>query len=65
MCDARQAVRQEVERGGVTITASNRLRSDPIRNVEKRLSIVYRCGDDEPQRVVARENETLRLNCRR
>jgi hypothetical protein len=65
MCDARQAVRQEVERGGATITASNRLCGDPIRNVEKRLTIVYRCGDDEPSRVVARENETLRLSCRR
>ena len=65
MCDAREAVRQEVERGGATITASNRLCGDPIRNVEKRLSIVYRCGDDAPSRVVARENETLRLSCRR
>jgi hypothetical protein len=58
-------VRQEVERGGATVTANNRLCGDPIRNVEKRLSIVYRCGNDEPVRVVARENETLNLSCRR
>jgi hypothetical protein len=65
MCDARQAVRQEVERNGGTVIAGNHLCGDPIRNVQKRLSIVYRCGDDDPVRVTARENDTLRLSCRR
>ena len=65
MCDARQAVRTEVERNGGAVTVGNHLCGDPIRNVEKRLDIVYRCGDDAPVRLSARENETLRLNCRR
>jgi hypothetical protein len=65
MCDARHAVRQELERNGGSVVAGNHLCGDPIRNVEKRLSIVYRCGGDDPVRVVARENETLRLSCRR
>jgi hypothetical protein len=65
MCDARQAVRQEVDRSGGTVVAGNHLCGDPIRRVEKRLSIVYRCGDDAPVRITARENETLRLSCRR
>jgi hypothetical protein len=65
MCDARQAVRQELNRNGGSVIAGNHLCGDPIRNVQKRLSVVYRCGDDEPVRVVARENDTLRLSCRR
>jgi len=63
MCDARHAVRQEVERNGAVLVG-NQLCGDPIRNVEKRLSVVYRCGDDQ-LRASARENETLRLSCRR
>jgi hypothetical protein len=65
MCDARQAVHQEANRNGGSVIAGNHLCGDPIRNVQKRLSVVYRCGDDEPVRVVARENDTLRLSCRR
>lgn len=65
MCDARQGVRREVERNNGAVTAGNHLCGDPAHNVEKRLSIVYRCGNDAPLRVVARENETLRLGCRR
>ena len=65
MCDARQAVRQEVERNGGAVLVGNQLCGDPARNVQKRLSVVYRCGDSEPVRVIGRENETLRLSCRR
>ncbi|MFC5461160.1 hypothetical protein [Massilia niabensis] len=64
MCDARQAVRREVERNGAVL-AGNHLCGDPAYNEEKRLTVVYRCGDDAPLRVVAREHETLRLACRR
>lgn len=65
MCDARQSVRNAIERDGGAVTANNRLCGDPARGAQKRLSIVYRCGDSEPVRVVAREDETLRLSCRR
>jgi len=65
MCDARQAVRQEAERNGGVVVAGNHLCGDPARNVEKRLNIVYRCGDGQPQRIVAREDDTLRLSCYR
>jgi hypothetical protein len=65
MCDARRAVRQEAERNGGAVVAGNHLCGDPAYNVEKRLSVVYRCGDDAPVRVIARENETLHLGCRR
>ena len=64
MCDARRAVRQEVERNG-TVLAGNHLCGDPARNVQKRLNIVYRCGNDAPVQVNAREGETLRMDCRR
>lgn len=64
VCDARRGVRQELERSGGTVIAGNHLCGDPIRNVRKQLSIVYRCGDEQMQ-VTARENETLRLSCRR
>ena len=65
MCDARQAVRREIERNGGAVLAGNHLCGDPASRVEKRLSVVYRCGGDAPLRVVARENETLRLSCHR
>lgn len=64
MCDARQAVRREIERNGVVVVG-NHLCGDPAFNVEKRLNLVYRCGNDAPIRLTARENETLRLDCRR
>jgi hypothetical protein len=63
-CDARHAVRREVERNG-TVLAGNHLCGDPAYNEEKRLTVVYRCGNDAPIQVTAREHETLRLSCRR
>ena len=65
MCDAREAVRNEVERNDGNVRASNQLCGDPARNVQKRLRIVYRCGDSESVRVSVREDESLRLSCRR
>lgn len=65
LCDARRAVRAEADRNGGTVIVGNHLCGDPIRNVEKRLDVVYRCGDDAPVRLSARENDTLRLICRR
>jgi hypothetical protein len=65
MCDARRGVRDEAERNGGAVLAGNHLCGDPIRNVQKRLSVVYRCGDSAPMRVSAREDETLNLSCRR
>jgi hypothetical protein len=65
MCDAREAVRNEVERNDGNVRASNRLCGDPARGAQKFLRIVYRCGDSEPVRVSAREGESLRLSCRR
>jgi hypothetical protein len=65
MCDARRAVRNEVDRNNGNVRASNELCGDPARNQEKRLRIVYRCGDSEPVRVSLRENESTRLTCRR
>ena len=65
MCDAREAVRHEVERNDGNVRASNQLCGDPARDVQKHLRIVYRCGDSEPVRVSVREDESLRLSCRR
>ena len=64
-CDARRSVRNEVERNRGAIRVGNQLCGDPARGAQKRLSVTYRCGNSEPVRVVARENETLRLSCRR
>jgi hypothetical protein len=64
-CDARRAVRSQVERNRGTVRADNQLCGDPARGEPKRLRIVYRCGDREAVRVVARENETVQLSCRR
>ena len=64
-CDARRAVRYQVERNRGSVRADNQLCGDPARGEPKRLRIVYRCGDSEAVRVVARENETVRLSCRR
>jgi len=63
MCDARRAVRQEAERNGGLVRAGNHLCGDPKRNTEKRLTITYRCGNDRPSQISARENDTLRLSC--
>ena len=65
MCDAREAVRNEVERNDGNVRASNQLCGDPAPNAQKRLRIVYRCGNSEPVRVSVREDESLRLSCRR
>jgi hypothetical protein len=64
VCNARRGVRDEIERTGVVV-AHNELCGDPAPGEQKRLRIVYRCGDSEPVRVFAREGETLRLRCRR
>ena len=64
-CDARRAVRYQVERNRGTVRADNQLCGDPAHGEPKRLRIVYRCGDSEAVRVVAREDETVRLSCRR
>jgi hypothetical protein len=63
-CDARRAVRDEIERNNGNVRAGNQLCGDPAHGEPKRLRIVYRCGDSEAVRVIARENETLRLSCR-
>ena len=65
MCDARRAVRHEVERNGGSVRATNQLCGDPARGIQKRLRVIYRCGNGESMRAVARENETLNLSCRR
>ncbi|MGZ5200488.1 MAG: hypothetical protein ACXWC4_12020 [Telluria sp.] len=65
MCDAREAVRDQVERNNGAVHAGNELCGDPARGAQKLLRIIYRCGDSEPLRVVAREHETLSLSCRR
>jgi hypothetical protein len=65
MCDARDAVRDQLERNGGAVHAGNELCGDPARGAQKHLRIIYRCGDSEPLRAVAREHETVRLSCRR
>jgi hypothetical protein len=62
-CDARWGVRRELRSTGVVV-AHNDLCGDPAYGVQKRLRIIYRCGDSEPMRAFAREGETLRLRCR-
>lgn len=64
VCDARRAVSDEVERNHGAILVGNQLCGDPARGAQKTLSVTYRCGDSESVRVMAREQETLRLSCR-
>lgn len=64
MCDARRSVQHEAERNRGAIHVGNQLCGDPAGGVPKHLRVVYRCTDSAPARVVARENETLRLRCR-
>jgi len=64
-CDARRSVRRQVERNDGTVQVGNNLCGDPAPGAQKRLQITYRCGNREPQRIIAREAESLRLNCRR
>lgn len=65
VCDAREAVRMEADRNDGAVRVGDQLCGDPARGEEKHLRVVYRCGDSEPVRVVARQNDTLRLSCRR
>lgn len=65
VCDARRAVHESAERNGGMIHVGNELCGDPARGEQKRLHVIYRCGDSQPARAVANENETLRLSCRR
>jgi hypothetical protein len=65
MCDAREAVRDQVQRNEGAVHAGNELCGDPARGAQKHLRIIYRCGDSQPLQAVAREHETLRLSCRR
>jgi len=64
MCDARRAVQREVVRNHGVIHVDNNLCGDPAGGMPKRLRVVYRCAETASARVVARENETLRLTCR-
>lgn len=63
-CDPVSRVAKAIDRtGGVLV--DNELCGDPAPGEEKRLRIVYRCGNSEPMRAVAREGDTLRPRCRR
>jgi hypothetical protein len=63
-CDAREGVRRELDRNGF-VKAHNDLCGDPAPRQEKRLRVIYRCGDGAPTRAVAMEGQTMRLSCRR
>jgi hypothetical protein len=63
-CDARVAVRREIDRNGFVV-AHNELCGDPAPRKEKRLRVIYRCGDSKPIRAIALEGQTMRLSCRR
>lgn len=64
-CDARRSVRNAVERNRGAVVANDKLCGDAAPGKVKRLQVVYRCSDDEPQRAVVRQGDTLRLSCRR
>jgi hypothetical protein len=63
-CNARRSVRDQVERNRGIVTANDQLCGDPAPNQQKRLRVVYRCGDSAPARAYARQGERLRLSCR-
>jgi hypothetical protein len=63
-CDPISRVSKEIDRTGAVVVR-NELCGDPAPGEEKRLRIVYRCGNSEPMRAFAREGETLRPRCRR
>ena len=63
-CNARRSVRDQVERNRGFVTANDQLCGDPAPNQQKRLRVVYRCGDSAPARAYARQGERLRLSCR-
>jgi hypothetical protein len=64
-CDARDAVRNEVERNDGAVRVGNQLCGDPMPHQRKQLRVVYRCRDTAPARAFATEGETLKLTCRR
>jgi hypothetical protein len=63
-CDPVSRVSKEIHRTG-EVVVRNELCGDPAPGEEKRLRIVYRCGNGEPMRAVAHEGETLRPRCGR
>ena len=64
-CDARRSVHEQAMRNRGNIEVNNQLCGDPAPREQKRLRLVYRCGDSAPARAFAREGERLRLNCGR
>ena len=64
-CNARRSVRDSMERNRGVVVANDKLCGDAAPGKVKRLQVVYRCSDDEPQRAVARQGDTMRLSCRR
>ncbi len=64
-CDARREVREQAMRNRGNIEVNNQLCGDPAPGEQKRLRLVYRCGDSAAARAFAREGERLRLNCGR
>jgi hypothetical protein len=65
VCDAREAVRYQVERNDGVVRVGNELCGDPARGAQKYLRVAYRCGDSDTQRAEAREGQMLRLSCGR
>lgn len=64
-CDARDVVQKAVGwRRNVSIKANNQLCGDPARGSQKRLVVVYRCGDGPELRARTREGGAVTLNCR-
>jgi hypothetical protein len=63
-CDARREVREQAMRNRANIEVNHQLCGDPAPGEQKRLRLVYRCGDSASARAIAREGERLRLNCR-
>jgi hypothetical protein len=64
-CNARRGVRDQLERNRGFVVVNNQLCGDPAPGEQKRLRLVYRCGDSASARAFAREGERLRLPCRR
>ena len=64
-CDARRSVRETIEGNRGVVVATDKLCGNPAPGKVKRLRVVYRCGDNEPLRIVTPQYETLRLSCRR
>jgi hypothetical protein len=64
-CNARRGVRDQLERNRGFLVVNNQLCGDPAPGEQKRLRLVYRCGDSASARAFAREGEKLRLKCGR